>query len=184
MLIAVAALAIGYLAVTRAPGSGAAAESAWIGREAPSFTLAAVNGSTFKLSENLSKGNVLLFFNEGLDCSPCLQQVIDLNKDYQNFRALNVTLVAISTDPQSSLAQWAQLNGISHVLVLSDQNLTVDRLYDTLGGNVSMMAGTRAGHTFVLVNPSGTIKWRADYGPGTMYVQDSDLLSSVTKALG
>ena len=91
--------------------------------------------------------------------------------------------MAISTDSQASLAQWAQLNGINHVLVLSDQNLSVDKLYNTLGGNVSMMAGTRAGHTFVLVNPSGTVKWTADYGPGTMYVQDSDLISSVTKAL-
>ena len=183
-LIAVAAVAIGYLVVTQQSTSPSpSAESFWIGKQAPTFTLPVVNGSTFSLINYEVKGDVLLYFHEGLTCSPCLQQAIDLNKDYQSFRALNITMVAISTDSQASLAQRAQLNGINHVLVLSDQNLSVDKLYSTLGGNVSMMAGTRAGHTFVLVNPSGTIKWRADYGPGTMYVQDSDLASSVTKAL-
>lgn len=106
-----------------------------------------------------------------------------LNSDYQSFKALNITVVAISTDPQSSLSQWAKASGIGHIIVLSDQNLQVDTTYQTLGSDVSMMPGGMAGHTFILVNGSGTIAWRADYGPGTMYVEDSTILQNVRSAL-
>ena len=179
-----AVVAVGYSIASRPPSSSNANEvSAWVGREAPTFTLPTVNGSTFHLGDYLGKGNVLLFFHEGLSCSPCLKQTADLDKDYKNFEALNTTVVAITTDSQSNLGQWAKLNGITHLVVLSDRDLSVDRLYKTLGYNVSMMPGTSAGHTFILVDPSGVIKWRADYGPGTMYVQDNELVSSVAKAL-
>ena len=151
--------------------------------QAPDFTLPMVNGSTFHLSDYKGKSNVLLFFNEGLDCAPCLNQIIDLDNDSNEFKSRNILVVAISTDPQSSLAQWATLNKISNVLVLSDQNLSVDSTYKTLGSNVSMMPGTRAGHTFVLVDTSGLIKWRDDYGPDVMYVKDKDIISTIMQVL-
>ena len=94
-----------------------------------------------------------------------------------------MTLVAITGDSKANLAQWAQNNNVSHIIVLSDQNLSVDKLYNTLGSNVSMMPGTKGGHTFVLVNPSGIIRWRADYGPGMMYVPDAEIYSNVARAL-
>lgn len=158
-------------------------QSVSTGGQAPDFTLPMVNGSTFHLGDYKGKSNVLLFFNEGLDCTPCLNQIVDLDKDYNEFKSRNILVVAISTDPQSSLAQWATLNKISNVLVLSDQNLSVDTTYETLGSNVSMMPGTRAGHTFVLVDTSGVIKWREDYGPGIMYVEDNEIISNIMKAL-
>ncbi len=184
VVVIAAVAAIGYSIGSR-PSSPSDADgvSAWVGRQAPTFTLPEVNGSTFRLSDYLGRGNVLLFFHEGLSCPPCLQQTVDLDKDYESFRGLNTTIVAITTDSQSSLGQWVKLNGVTHLLVLSDRNQSVDRLYNTLGYNVSMMPGTSPGHTFILVDPSGTIKWRADYGPGRMYVQDSEVVSSVTKAL-
>lgn len=52
--------------------------SAWIGRQASDFTLPAVDGSMFTLKDHAGRSNVLLFFNEGLMCSPCLRQMQDL----------------------------------------------------------------------------------------------------------
>jgi len=45
------------------------------------------------------------------------------------------------------------------------------------------MMGTGAdGHTFILVGPDGTIRWRADYGGApnyTMYVPPTQLLADL-----
>lgn len=188
IIIVIAASVIGYLAISSSLASssshgGSGALSAWVGRRAPSFSLSEVNGSgTFTLSNYASKSNVLLFFNEGLDCSPCLQQMQDLSNDYASFKALNVVVACITTDSASSLYQWTQANQVNNIAVLSDSGLTVSNLYNALGSNVSMMSG-RDGHTFILVSPSGVIKWRADYGPGTMFVPDSQILTNVKQAL-
>lgn len=183
-VIIVAVGVISYVAlVPMSSSSTNGSTSSWVGRQAPDFTLPVVSGGTFTLKDYRVSSNVLLFFNEGLSCSPCLKQMVDLNNDYLHFKNLNVTIVAITTDPQSSLQQWAQINGISHIIVLSDQNLQVDRTYQTLGSDVSMMPGSRGGHTFILVDTSGIIKWRADYGPGIMYVSDDAILSNVVGAL-
>ncbi len=188
IIIVIAASVIGYLAISSSLASssshgGSDAVSPWGGRQAPSFSLPEVNGSsTFVLSSYELKSNVLLFFNEGLDCSPCLQQMQDLSNDYASFRALNVIVVAITTDTASGLYQWSQANQVNNIVILSDQGLTVSKLYNALGSNVSMMSG-RDGHTFVLVSTSGVIKWRADYGPGTMFVPDSQVLTNVKQAL-
>jgi hypothetical protein len=39
-------------------------------------------------------------------------------------------------------------------------------------------------HTFILINKGGTVVWRQDYGPYNMYVQNTEILAAVTKALG
>ncbi|MHB8568489.1 MAG: redoxin domain-containing protein [Nitrososphaerales archaeon] len=188
-VIIVSAAAIGYLAISSSlfspspAGGDSGPTSAWVGRQAPNFSLAEVNGSgTFTLSSYTGKVNVLLFFNEGLDCSPCLQQMQDLSNDYAKFSALNIIVVAITTDTASGLYQWAQSNQVNHLVILSDSGLTVSNSYRTLGSNVSMMSG-RDGHTFILAGASGIIKWRADYGPGTMFVPDSTILNNCQNGL-
>jgi peroxiredoxin Q/BCP len=45
-----------------------------------------------------------------------------------------------------------------------------------------MMGPSTDGHTFILVDPSGTIAWRADYGGApdyTMYVPVNDLIADI-----
>lgn len=188
-VIIASAAAIGYLAISSSlfspssSGGHSGSTSSWVGRQAPNFSLAEVNGSgTFTLSSYAGKSNVLLFFNEGLDCSPCLQQMQDLSNDYAKFSAMNIIVVAITTDTASGLYQWAQSNQVNHLVVLSDSGLTVSNSYRALGSNVSMMS-QRDGHTFVLVGTSGIIKWRADYGPGTMFVPDSTILNNCQNGL-
>ena len=161
------------------------AVSSWIGREAPSFVLPGVDSqnSVFNLSDYRGKSNVLILFNEGLSCQPCLQQMVDMNTNYSAFRALNIVPVAITADSASSMAQWAKVNGVNQLIVLSDQNLNVDKLYGTLGSSISMMGSSAPGHTFFLINKSGTIIWRADYGPGTMYVPENQIFSNINRVL-
>lgn len=157
----------------------------WVGRSAPEFTLAIANGGgTFDLAIERSQTNVLLFFNEGLSCSPCLTQMEQLDSDAAEFQSVHVMIVSITGDSLSDMSAWAANSHVSQTVVLADPSLTVSNAYETTGSAVSMMPGAAPGHTFLLVNEKGIVLWRADYGPSDMSVPESEILSSVESALG
>lgn len=157
----------------------------WVGRAAPIFSLpiANQNGGTFSLASERGQANVLLFFNEGIACGGCLDQMAGLDSDWQSFQSLHVRVVSITGDTASELSSWASSTGVEHTPVLADPSLGVCNEYDTTSAAVSMMPGQAPGHTFILVNMTGVIVWRADYGPQTMYVSESQILQSVQAAL-
>lgn len=154
-----------------------------IGQKAPEFALASVNGSSFNLANYLNKSDVLLFFNEGLTCGPCLQQMVDIDRNYSAFTGMGIAVVSITTNSMSDMQTWSQNNGITKMMVLPDQSLRVDQEYGTLYAG-SMHAGSAPGHTFILIGKDGTILWRKDYGSYTMYIPMSELIASVKSALG
>jgi len=181
LIVIVAVGAIGYVAL--APREQAT-KGVTVGIIAPDFTLPDISGGTFRLSDYRGRHNVLLFFNEGLSCQPCLAQMRDLDQLSQQFGTLGVIPVSITGDSLHLLQNWASAGGPKSGKVLSDQSLEVSRMYDMLGPDVSMMPGMAPGHTFVLVNKSGIIVWRQDYGPSLMYVQNDQIIAAVRKAVG
>ena len=157
----------------------------WVGRIAPNCSLPVANGEgTFTLSSERGHQDVLLFFNEGLGCSGCLQQMQALDGDWQEFQSIHVLIVSITGDSVSELSSWASNAGVSHTVVLADPTLAVSNDYDTTGASVSMMPGSAPGHTFLLVSENGTVLWRDDYGPQTMWVPDDQIYQAVQSALG
>ncbi|MFA5860062.1 MAG: redoxin domain-containing protein [Candidatus Thermoplasmatota archaeon] len=183
--VVLAVVVVGYLAA-QGPSSagGASLAEKWNGRTAPSFSLPdAVDGSTFAFP-SASPGWTLLFLNEGLGCAPCAQQTQAMDTDHARFDALGVRQASIQVNSVSSLRQWAQGSGVSQVAVLSDPDLAVQRAYETTGREVSMMPGMTAGHTFILVDPDGIVRWRHDYGPGTMFVDPNEIFTAVSQAMG
>ena len=184
LLLIIAAGVIGYVALSPQGGAQHPANRPGTGSIAPDFTLPNTAGGTFTLSGYRGKSNVLLLFNEGLACQPCVNQMNDLDQINQQFAGLNVIVVSITTDPLSLLSDWARTSGPRYGIVSSDQNLQVSKVYDVLGPDTSMMPGTKPGHTFILVDTSGVIKWRQDYGPNTMYVPNSQIIAAVRQALG
>jgi peroxiredoxin len=182
LIVIIAAGVIGYVALTPREQSGGS--TLGTGAVALDFTLPDVDGGTFTLSSYRGRANVLLFFNEGLSCAPCLNQMTDLDQMNEQFTKLDIMVVSITGDSVNLLASWAHSSGPQYGKVLSDQNLAVSRAYDTLGADKSMMPGTAPGHTFILVDKSGVIKWRQDYGPSVMYVPNDQILLAVRRALG
>src|SRR3990167_6990896 len=65
-----------------------------IGDSALSFSLLASNGSEISLAQYQGKP-IILYFNEGVGCQPCWQQIINLEKDV-SFTTFNVPLVTIT----------------------------------------------------------------------------------------
>ena len=150
------------------------------GQVAPDFSLPDVSGSTFRLSEGLSKGNVLLFFHEGVACPACFQQMRDLEREATRLKELNTSLVSITSDPMNELKAASVREKVVGMPLLSDNSLSTSRAYDALV--VSMHPGQVPGHTFVLLDPSGKVLWRQDYQE--MYVPPDQILAAVAQGLG
>ncbi|GAA3550770.1 hypothetical protein GCM10022222_37870 [Amycolatopsis ultiminotia] len=160
----------GYKHVSGAPGAGAAA---------PAFTLASDRGARVGLADFRGK-NVLLYFQEGLSCQPCWDQIKDLEKNQAALKTAGVdSVVSITTDPAELIGQKAADEKLA-TPVLSDPDLRVSQAYHA--NKYGMMGETRDGHTFVLVGPDGTIRWRADYGGApdyTMFLPTEKLLTDL-----
>ena len=181
MIVIIAIGVVGYVALSPKEQTG---KKYSVGAVAVDFSLPDTAGGTFRLSDYRGKSNVLLLFNEGLSCAPCLQQMKDMDQLNSQFTAMNVLMVSITGDQLQLLGNWVSSSGPRYGKVLSDQGLEVSRMYDMLGADVSMMPGTAPGHTFILINKVGVIVWRADYGPYNMYVPNDQIIAQVRKALG
>lgn len=150
-----------------------------IGQAAPAFTLTGTIGRQVSLADYRGK-NVLLYFQEGLSCQPCWDQLTSLEKDAPQIKAAGIdAIVPITTDPANLLAIKTRDKGLS-IPVLSDPDLAVSERYNA--NQFGMMGTSRDGHTFILVGPNGIIRWRADYGGSpnyTMFVPVDKLLTDL-----
>ena len=155
------------------------------GKPAPPLNLPATTGGSFDLTSYRGKQRVLLYFQEGLTCQPCWDQIATIQKDRAKFSSLGIgPIVSITTDRLDLIRQKANDDGLS-IPVLSDEGGRVSDTYDAR--SYGMMGHDRDGHTFVLVGKDGRILWRADYGGApkyTMFVPDDALLTQLRRALG
>ena len=149
------------------------------GAMAPTFTLSATTGGQLNLASLRGKG-VLLYFQEGLTCQPCWDQLTDLGKHGSALKAAGIDqVVSITTDPIDLITRKVHDMNLS-TPVLSDPDLAVSNAYHATA--FGMMGAARDGHTFILVRPDGTIAWRADYGGApdyTMFVPTTALLNDL-----
>lgn len=110
-----------------------------------------------------------------------MQQVVDLQES-QEFQDLGVALLSMSPDSLSAWAGEASAMGIK-TPVLSDEGNRVASMYGVMRWQ---MAG-EPGHTFVLVDEDGVVRWVRDYGApengGHMYVPPAELVPEVAKLL-
>ena len=153
------------------------------GIEAPNIQLPSTDGSTFDLT-SLRGQTVLLYFQEGVMCQPCWDQLKEIETSIDQFKALGIDEIkTITTDPLKALKQKVELEQLT-TQVLSDQSLVVSETYTT--NLYGMMGNKYNGHSFIVVGSDGIIKWRADYGgsPGyTMYIPVSNLIADMSKGL-
>jgi peroxiredoxin Q/BCP len=139
------------------------------GQPAPMFHLPASDGGQFDLASQHGHP-VLLYFQEGLTCQPCWDQLRDITTNFKSFQALGIDkIVSITTDPIGQIEQKLANENLS-ALVLSDSDLAVSGAYDT--NSYGMMGRSRDGHSFILVGSDGRIVWRADYGGAPDYTMN------------
>jgi peroxiredoxin len=111
-----------------------------------------------------------------------MQQVVDLQDDSE-FQDLNVALLSISPDAVDAWRSEARDFGIT-LPVLSDAN---NRVASSYGVMQWAMPTGEPGHTFVLVDKQGRVRWVRDYGApengGLMYVVPSELVQALRENL-
>ena len=155
------------------------------GIQAPDFTLTGTDGEAFTLSEARGQ-SVLLFFQEGLGCQPCWDNMKDVEARMDEFKALGIDrMVTITTDPLRYTQEKVEAEGLRFP-VLADESAEVSRTYDMPRYGMHAMANAQPGHSFVLVGENGNITWRADYGSApnyTMFVPVDDMLADLRVAL-
>lgn len=154
------------------------------GEPAPPIKLASTTGKTFDLGAYKGKENVLLYFQEGLMCQPCWDQLVAIERELPKFTALGVgPIVSITGDPLNLIEQKVADERIRSA-VMADPGYTVTDTYDAR--SYGMMGGQMAGHSFILVGKDGRIVWRGDYGGNpdyTMFVPTDALLADLREGL-
>jgi peroxiredoxin Q/BCP len=150
---------------------------------APPLELPSSAGGTFDLAAQQGK-TVLLFFQEGIGCQSCWDQLKDIEAHWSDFRALGIDeIVSISGNSLDALKQKGADEGLATPL-LADPDLAVSKTYSA--NQYGMMGTSADGHSFIVVGPDGRIRWRADYGGPpkyTMYVPIPTLLADLRKGL-
>jgi len=117
-----------------------------VGKKAPQFTAAAVvNGEEivedFNLEQFAGKKYVVLFFYPKDFTFVCPTELHAFQSKLEEFKKLDVEVVAVSTDTEQSHWGWLQLTkdqggiqGITYPIV-ADTNKTISANYDVLAGS-------------------------------------------------
>ncbi len=142
---------------------------------APAFFEREVMSGRRISSASLRGKNVLLFFSEGVMCQACFEQIQSLEARAEQLRARHFTLVNITTDPSEVLRQAVEQYAIDTPMI-SDEDGDMSTVYGAIGQG---MHANTDGHTFVLLDRSGRIRWRRDYT--TMFVPPDKLLAAIPK---
>ena len=140
---------------------------------APAFSERDVVSGRPITSAGLRGSSVLLFFSEGVMCQACFEQIQSLEQRAAELKSRGLTLVNITTDPPNVLRQAVEQYGIKTPMI-SDQAGVMSRAYGAIGQG---MHSNTDGHTFVLVDRNGRIRWRRDYT--TMFVPPDQLLAAI-----
>lgn len=150
-----------------------------VGKKAPDFTLESFDGTKYALGELKGK-NVLLFFNEGLMCYPaCWNQVAAFGADIE-FKKKNTVVLNINVDPKDEWKKaYDKMPELAKATVLLDTNRSVSQTYGVLTLPSSMHRGQFPGHSYVVVDKEGIIRFARD--DEQMAVRNKELLSEIDK---
>lgn len=144
---------------------------------APDFSLPSTTGKTISLADYKGK-HILLFFNEGVMCSPCWQEISRLERFKDDFDTLNAVIIPISVDDQKTWDPILKEEKIT-TPILIDSERKVTAMYKALG-TPSSMHDDRAGHTYVHITPDEKIHSSADFP--NMNVPTNELIEHIKQA--
>ena len=161
-----------------APGANAAVFNSLIGTIAPDFTLETYDGDKITLS-SLKGNSVILFFNEGLMCYPsCWNQIVAFGKDAELGK--KAVLLSITADPKNDWkSALDKMPELAQATVLFDSNRQVSAKYGVLTLPSSMHKGQFPGHSYVIVDKNGIVKFVQD--DVQMAVRNKELSSQIDK---
>ncbi len=152
---------------------------ALINKPAPSFSLQDRNGNTYS-NDNLKGKNVVLFFSEGLACYPaCWQQIASFGTDARFNNADTVALSVVLDSPSDWQKTPQKMDGIDRANIVFDKNGKVSREFGMMSVKSSMRQGTSPGHTYVIIDEEGVVKYVFD--DPSMAVRNDKIFAELAK---
>ncbi|MEZ6143542.1 MAG: redoxin domain-containing protein [Zavarzinella sp.] len=130
-----------------------------LGQQAPDFTLSDTNDKPIRLSDTLKQGPVVLVFYYGYYCNHCVSQLFALNKDFEKFRELGVTVLAVSADPTEETRERFKQYGAFSFPVLSDPSNLVAAQYGTFTPSKKAGEEGQLMHGTFVIDRKGHIVW-------------------------
>lgn len=149
------------------------------GKKAPNFNLESYDGKNFDL-EKLRGKKVVIFFTEGLMCYPaCWNQMAAFGED-KAFNNSDVVTLSIGVDKKSDWNEAiTKMPELAKAIVLFDTARTVSNEYGVLTLPSSMHKGQFPGHTYVIIDREGIVKFV--YDDPQMGVRNDELKKELDK---
>jgi peroxiredoxin Q/BCP len=146
------------------------------GSPAPDFTLLDGDGQTWRLSDQLGKVVVLLFY-PGDETPVCTRQMCSVRDRWEDYAATGAEVVGISTNSVESHKSFAEHHELP-LRLLADTDRKVADLY----GAQSLIPGKVARSVFV-IDGQGVITYRDVRPLGLFRPKDDDTIAAIRKAL-
>jgi len=148
-----------------------------LGSPAPEFELSSTDGDVVSLADHRGH-DVLLYFSEGVGCDACFYQQAQIEASQQAFADAGLTVLPVVVNPAADVRRELDRFGVTTPFLI-DPDRSVSDAYDTIGlGHHADLPG----HSFVLVDGDGTMRWRMD--EPSMFVDPGRLVDGARQALG
>jgi len=133
-----------------------------VGKPAPEFSLKDRNGTVYS-PESLKGKNVVLFFNEGIMCYPaCWNQMVALATDNRLQTADTVAYSIVTDSPDQWQQAITKMPALGKATILFDTDKSVSKGFGMLNVSSSMHYGAYPGHSFVVVDKEGIVRFVFD----------------------
>jgi peroxiredoxin len=129
-----------------------------VGATAPDFTLHNQNRQDVTLSEELTKGPVVLAFFPAAFSGTCQQEMCTFRDSSADLNKVNAQVLGVSTDTFFALKAWGDQQKFNFPL-LSDYNKNVIRTYGVLNPDMIGMKDIAKRAVFV-IDRGGTVRYR------------------------
>lgn len=150
-----------------------------VGKPAPDFTLTDQSNHAFSLSKQRGH-NVVLFFSEGVMCYPaCWNQIAALGGDAQLNSNLVTSANIVTDTPSAWESAFRKQPALAKGTMLFDSDTTVSNKYGMLNLPSSMHRGMKPGHTFVVIDKNGIVRFVMD--DSNMGINDTKLQKEIAK---
>lgn len=106
-----------------------------VGAQAPDFTLQAALGGkpfTFRLSEALARGPVVLYFYPAAFTQGCSLEARSFAEAIDEYKALGATVVGVSADKIATLERFSEADCAGKFAVAADDRQQVIQAYDAV----------------------------------------------------
>lgn len=150
-----------------------------VGKKASDFNLVSFDGKSYS-PENLKGKNIVLFFSEGLMCYPaCWDQIAAFGKDARFSGTDTVALTIVNDKKEDWKTAVDKMPDLASATVLFDTDRAVSVAYGTLNLSSSMHRGQLSGHSYVIIDKQGIVRYVLD--DPNMAIGNDNLISQITK---